>query len=320
MFNQTIKEFCGFAGTEGTFGVELEMVADKLPKSPNYFKKVWQVHGDGSLRGADTAEYVLSRPLDKEDLKEALDLLGGVLERKGIGLRESIYAGTHVHLNCQQFTIFDVVKVIVMYYCLEPLLIKYSGKYREGNHFCLSASDADWIVNYIRTSLESGYIDDLFDDSFKYSALNLSALGKYGSLEFRSFRSTYKTDDIYHWCMILNNMKEAAVKYESPGDIVSTFSTTGVYEFVTNAVGKEYVDIFAAYDDFHRLTYSGVRNAQDIALGIDWGNLKNTEKPNKSEHFIGGIDVQTIVYDAIEDNTIEDDDLEGTGLELGSLD
>ena len=48
--------------TKGLVGIEIEVEGSKLPKETEFGP--WTYHQDGSLRGEDNAEYVLSSPIE----------------------------------------------------------------------------------------------------------------------------------------------------------------------------------------------------------------------------------------------------------------
>lgn len=311
MYNIKVNEIFSLPVQDGDFGVEIEMcgrsINNPLPRGFNRQKNgYWSVHDDGSLRGVSTAEYVLRKPLNKDDLKNALEVLGKKLNDPVYKAYESIYAGTHVHLNCQNYTMKEVAKIITIYYCVEKLLLTYSGKYREGNHFCLGAEDANFIVDFISNNFSKRDWGSLTMSRFKYAALNLSSLSKFGSLEFRSFKSTPNMKEVYDWCMILNNMKEAALKFDSPRDIVLSISMNGVDKFISDTF-KEYSDIFLKYENLFNMVYDGIRNAQDIAYGVDW-DIK--EQPIKTGPVLNNPNLHgNIIQVGLVDEYFDEEDL-----------
>jgi hypothetical protein len=72
--------------TKGAIGLEIEVEGNKFPKPPGYElthtavkmpgrRLFWSYVHDGSLRGQDNAEYVLSKPIEFKDVPIAIEQL-----------------------------------------------------------------------------------------------------------------------------------------------------------------------------------------------------------------------------------------------------
>ena len=97
----------------------------------------------------------------------------------------------------------------------------------------------------------------------KYSACNIAAVAKYGSLEFRNHEGTYDVERITKWINVLLLMKEAAISMEIPvEDIFSNISANGTDLFFRNVFHEYSVDL--EYPNLEYDMYNGLRLAQDI--------------------------------------------------------
>lgn len=278
---KTIQQIIGTRIVDGDIGLEIEVEGRDLP--PMQDNKYWRTEEDGSLRG-ESIEYVFKRPLAIKKVREALKSLSDAYERYESEVGESFRAGTHVHVNCQSLNVVELFNFITLYIIFENLLIKGCGKNRMGNLFCLSTSDAEYILSGLRTALKNtnktkniGHLIQFFKqgEEIRYSSINLNALVKYGSLEFRSMKSTPNMDEIFNWVEVLHAIKVSALKFENPVQIMTEFSSSGVDKFMSNCLGifaKKYSNLS---NDYRADVLCGVRNAQEIAFAIDWAVIKD---------------------------------------------
>lgn len=281
---KTVKDFIKCKHVEGDIGLEIEVEGNDLPHPED--NKFWRWEMDGSLRG-ESCEYVLKKPLDLDGVRSALNNLQVLYNKCGSKPTESFRAGVHVHINCQDLTLCELFNFMTLYTIFEGLFIKWCGPNREGNLFCLSSSDADYVLWELKNSLDSAaknhnvnyFINLIYaEDQIRYLSMNLAALGKYGSLEFRSMRSTPNLDLIFFWVSTLLNLREVAKTYNSPKDIMYEFSLAGAETLINRVLGKDNAVIFKEVSpDWRACLTAGVRNAQEIAFSGDWELINSVE-------------------------------------------
>lgn len=222
--------------TPGEIGIEIEMEGRQLARRMDNI--YWNVHADGSLRG-EAQEYSLKKPINRKQVEEALIILQTELKVKQCKLDASERCGVHVHINVQKNTFDEVLRIIFLSLLMENVLTKYSGESRQGNIFCLRSSDALGLVMGILDSVKSGSFRNLQADIYRYSFINPCALGKFGSLEFRSFRGTNNFEEIIPWVNILLELKDSAINnFSSCEDILLSFTNKGYREFIRNVFPK----------------------------------------------------------------------------------
>ena len=253
----------------GIIGLEIEVEGHRLP-NPEVF---WRREVDGSLKAEETAEYVLARPAkDENELLEALKYLDGLYKTYKSRVDDSVRAGVHVHINCQDLTIVELYTFICLYLVLENVLVKFCGQWREGNLFCLRASDAEFLLEELAAAIETGsHRNILWSDNLRYASINVKALGDYGSLEFRAMRGTRDLNLIGQWALLLYHLKEASKGFQNPADVVQRFSLETPLTFIKNVLGPfEKMVAISDKKEYEAMLYEGMRNAQDIAYTTDW--------------------------------------------------
>lgn len=209
--------------TPGVVGIELEAEGNLYQINTPY----WKTEVDGSLRNGGL-EFILKKPVPMESLADALDQFAE--QAKGMTFSKSIRTSCHVHMNVQPYTFKELYAIIGAYWLFEDILVEMCGRDRVGNLFCLRASDAaasvHWVVDSIKNTLTSWsrkFLLDFHVDHSKYAALNLSALARYGSLEFRSMRGIYTKKEISQWVNILHSLITVARADGSPSAVYQIF-------------------------------------------------------------------------------------------------
>lgn len=216
---------------ETLVGIELEYEGSGLFYGDTTPLRYWQTHTEGSLR--DGIEYVLQSPIRMSDLSDALDELETLTSRAKF--KNSIRTSTHIHVNALPYTILDIYKVLVAYYLVENVLVRLHGKEREGNLHCLRLKDAQTIATILSDEISSGDYFSSWQNNYRYAALNLSALKKFGSFEFRFLKALTKKSNIERWVRALVSLVENAAKFEEPKAIMNLYYNKG-YKAVLKAL------------------------------------------------------------------------------------
>lgn len=218
-----------FKNYDGEFGVEIETETKSPYEVPGFF--FWTTHQDGSLRDYGI-EYVLKQPVKYEIVQEALKEFS---EKTGKikFIRDSFSTSVHVHINMLNESAITLGNFITTYFLFENLLIRYSGPNRLSNLFCLPVCDAEETCN-IAVNMMRGLPTKshqslvVSENNAKYAALNLSALGKYGSLEIRTFRGETDVKIVQEWIDILNKLLVYSRNQKDPKDIMEQYRLGGI--------------------------------------------------------------------------------------------
>lgn len=264
---QIIRELLTVPKQTGDVGIEIEVEGKQLPVHELGY---WRREVDGSLRG-ESAEYVLRKPLNLEAAGKALGELDKAYKDCKSKVSNSVRAGVHVHVNVQHMTVNQLVNFIVTYLIVEDVLVKWCGKSREGNLFCLRCKDAEaWLQN-----LEYAIVDDnlklLHSDLIRYSSINLKSLCQYGSVEFRAMRGTRDLDKILIWAELLVSIREFACSYENPMKLMED-CLSNIEEFVGKVLGKHFGEFH--YEGYMADVNKAIRYANDVAHFSNWQPIK----------------------------------------------
>lgn len=224
---------------KGTFGIEIECEGENLNANVPI---QWNVEDDGSLRGVfpkSRAEYVLKKPLGMVEAVAAVYDLAKCQEKANLNF--SFRTSVHVHLNVLDLTPAEYLNLIYTYLLIEEPLIRYCGQERICNRFCLRLQDAEGLMEtlvpmFAKFKLKGDYLGD----QIRYSAINLSATTKYGSLEFRAMKGNLEVKYIHDWLCALGNLKLYAKSFESPQHIHDEFVRNKPSVFLQNVLKNVY--------------------------------------------------------------------------------
>lgn len=280
--------------TKGDIGIEIEVEGNKFPKPDGMAgsyapvkmpsSKFWSYVHDGSLRGNDNAEYVLTKPIEFGKVSEAISEIYGTLASYGSVIDDSHRTSVHVHLNCQSFHLNRLTSFCALWFTFEEILTAWCGEHRVGNLFCLRAKDAPAILNQLRQFIRRDGQMQL-SEHLHYAGLNAHALMKYGSLEIRTLRGCTEPQVVLDWVSILQRLYELSGEYEDPRDICGTFSAEGPIAFFDRLLGPTASivrsGISLSDEQLRDALYDGIRMAQDLCYCRDWAEYKKLElKPD----------------------------------------
>lgn len=282
-YNKTVREVFGRRTPAGEVGLEIEVEGRGLIQGavPPY----WFHHRDDSLRGEENAEYVLSQPIPRQDVESALNVLFKALDKNGSRLRnDSPNTSVHVHLNVNDWTIKKVYNLIVLWYIFEQSLMDWCGDERVGNHFCLRGCDAEAQLQRLASAIRYNELSRLNDlEGLRYTAMNFTALAKFGSLEFRGFPGVYETESIHTWVRMLLSLKDYAEKFDSPPEVIAELSRVGIEDFFKSALNT---GLWRLLDQktYKQQLRDGMRLVQNVAYVVNWEkDKKKTEEKKKDE-------------------------------------
>lgn len=232
-----LYEILGQRLAKGDVGIEIEMEGEGFPDDCD---PRWVATTDGSLRG-ENREFVFRKPLPVKECKDALTVLEKSLKDYGTKIDFSFRTSVHVHINCQDLTYTQYLNFLYTYLLLEEPLMTFCGKERKGNRFCLRLQDAEGMLDTIHdlfTHFDDGF-DYIRQDHIRYSAMNIEATKKFGSLEFRGMAGCLDVDRIDTWANALVYMREFARTCASPSEVFEKYATMEAQGFM-EAVLKEY--------------------------------------------------------------------------------
>ena len=284
---ETIFPGCRFY--EGEVGVEIELEGSFLPRAITSY---WDAKEDPSLRG-EGMEYVMRKPCRREHILRFCKYLERYFHKDGCILNPSKRCSVHVHINTQGMTMVQVYNFVCLYLLVEDLLLLYAGEDRVGNMFCLAVKDAEALVDAMVSAIENKdfNIFQRAKEKLRYGSINITALPKFNSLEFRALRVTTDPDVITEWATLLLGLKDLAMKYETPVDIIKEFSISGVHGFLTEALGQGYKERLVggvSQDIVEQYVWEAIPLVQEIAYCTRWDTTKVPDFRVFDRHGAGG--------------------------------
>ena len=187
---------------------------------------------DGSLRGDASIEIVLATPMFGTDIRTVLDVHKSVIDRDMARIKGNGRTGFHVHLDVRDMEAPALVRFFYLYAIFERQLFDFVGKNRETSNFCVPWFRSQEPFSCIETLSDPAPIPNNVQKKFReaeqlrYSALNVHALLKFGSVEFRHMEN--HADELFtrqiQWIKAIMQLKRAAMEM--------TASPLGVIEAV----------------------------------------------------------------------------------------
>jgi len=119
-------------------------------------------------------------------------------------------------------------------------MLNYCGESRKGNRFCLRLEDAEGLMNGLSRLFEGNErsLRNIPFDEYRYASINIEALKKYGSLEFRALSGTVDVARITTWCTALYNIRKFAMEQENPSRIHNLYIQQEAEGFMKNVLGE----------------------------------------------------------------------------------
>jgi len=253
-------------------GIEIELESSSpMPGVGEFDTSRWSKQIDGSLRGADSAEFVLRAPVRTSKVNEVLLELKGIIKSSNTQVMDSVRAGTHIHYDVSNLSVKEFYTFLCVWYTLEELLSSQFGEGRQGNHFCLRAVDAEWVIHTLSEEVRTGRFIGTYlgNNTIRYCALNLTSLFKYGTVEFRALRGSLDNLYITRWVNILDSVVKNSRLFKDPKQVVLNFSEGGEAEFVRHILGPEEAGSFLVHPEATSILRRGARLAQDIAYSTE---------------------------------------------------
>lgn len=303
-------------------GVEFEVEGtDKFSyKDEDALHRWWNIHDDGSLRGR-AVELVMRRPYGGADAEAALGVLRGRMDKCSFSYRTSV----HVHLDVRDITSTALYRILLLYLVFEELLFDVCGKKRAANNFCLSSYNGNGFLAQLSAISPTQCIRSITSTNtadLRYASLNLDAVRKFGSLEFRGHEGTHDVDRIATWINILTHIKHYAVRTRNVEDLLTKVSDDGPRIILAECFSPELAEVLQSGGDTFGKLLRGARRAQQVIIDRDLqhvnAELMNTmvgvAPPKKPQQLdVGGFRFS---------NTIRQrgDQLEVGQLEVGQVD
>lgn len=250
---------------DGDIGIEIECESQDWNKLKPL--TIWRTEADPSLRNAGV-EFITRGAILFRDIRLALNEWKEAVRE--VELINTYRTSVHTHINYQKRTFLDCYTTICLYWIVENLLVRYSGKHREGNLFCLRISDADFLCASLIRGLERNTLfSELINDQFKYAALNLVPINRLGTIEFRSMRGVYDVEVLEEWVTNLYHLTETARYFQSPLDVTKEFQKVGHLSFLQKTFSPKFVRQLTQDRDWQDLMDDGFHYSVELAYNVN---------------------------------------------------
>lgn len=265
---------------EGDVGIEIEVEPVQGKILPVINDNIWTTKSEGSLRDGGL-EYVTTLPIKVDSsFRSSIEQLTSKLEQSWVstGFRTSI----HVHKNATKMTMTQLWTSIIAYWLVENLLFEYCGEDRKSNLFCLRLKDAEGVTNYVSSAMESYHRPfGNLTDAIRYGGLNLNALWKFGSLEFRGMRGSIDTEEIEIWSRSLNDMVENTIKnFKNPESLMDFYYKNDWKSVVMLLFPNKMGEFMTSLHHGSQLVEENAYRLIKLAYKNDWNHYDKIVKTN----------------------------------------
>lgn len=276
--DKKVGHFFGDRGAQaGDIGIELE--------AEGYISNInslyWYTESDGSLRNGGR-EYVLRGPLAYSQVAKALANWTNLT--KEFRFTDTHRTSCHVHINVRDLTIRQIYAIIGGYYLLDQVLTETCDISRHGNLFCLDFSSTPMMAHFVNKDLQErkyGILFNVATSRLRYGALNLNALGKFGSLEFRQKEGIYQEKEIQEWVDTLYQMVHTLADFGDPKEVLKFFYASSLEEFVDHVVKTSYNTSIKQVPDWEYKMRKGSIHLISLCKSVDIWCKRDKKKPQK---------------------------------------
>jgi len=262
----------------GEVGIEIEFEGQHLPREEDDYQSLyWMETDEGSLRGPENRELITKRPYLRKIVHVILKDLYSILTCPGTIIHNSDRASIHIHLNVSEDEVIHIFNTIFIYLIFEDMLIKYAGEEREDNLFCVTATNADTILNRIEKAVRKQELFVLGTDELRYASINLKAMIEKMSLEFRALRGTVDLAVVARWIKILTLIQDYGRRIATPREILEKFSESGPEQFFREVFGDDFEDL--KYRNWTLDCYRSLRHIQMLLYLPEWQDFLELIEP-----------------------------------------
>lgn len=191
----------------------------------------WALHEDHSLRPSNkNTEFVLRTPLPYAhtvDLLRRLHQHIDYFNRRHASDEEeystSWRCGFHMHVDYRQRDPQEVTNLLILFSFLDPMIFAWEGNGRQESKFCIPVQNYDLLVSDQVAS--------------RYGSVNVLALGRHGSVEFRHPQTSFDTDVHVRYMNIVLSLCALASQYTHKSyDLLQSLCTTdNMFQWVHEA-------------------------------------------------------------------------------------
>lgn len=225
-------------------GIEVEVEnVHHIPEFGGVFQRYWRTEADNSLRN-NGIEFI-SLPVKGDAIRRSVGTLSSGLSKD---VQFSPRTSVHIHMNVRDLTPEELAKIVMVYLCVEKLLFRFAGEFRENNNFSVPLYNLRWIDKLVTEimNFNKGAIKNIQSQEMRYSALNFEPMFTQGSIEFRHLGGTADANRILTWINMIFAIKSYAVRrtYDDlMKELVALNSNSQYRQFAMDVLGRFYHEI-----------------------------------------------------------------------------
>jgi hypothetical protein len=233
-------------------GVEVEVDRDSSNAEvtfPTDCGPEWSEKHDGSLVAGK--EYVLNFPLAGEELVNSIYKLYAEPTK----VYRTFTGSTHIHIDMMDQVDIEALRTLVlMTYALENILYAAGDLSRQWCGFAnrLTSAPAEQLEHILSIENPDSF-NYRVNEIGRYYGLNLQALFKYGSAEFRYFPTAESAEELLRWVKLVQLFKKAAMEVGTVDKLLEMFSTEQGYNDFIAEYFSEYPTEVEAVGGYGRM-------------------------------------------------------------------
>jgi hypothetical protein len=256
----------------------------------------WVSESDGSIRGRSPMELKFTRnprgqhglsPLEAETALKQLTNLPRTEVNDTCGL--------HVHIDVCDLTRPQLDNVVGLYLVVERVLYQYCGVDRADNNFCVPLHKA---LGSVAGAWAGGLSS--FSESLRYGGLNLHAVRRFGTLEFRMHPGANDVAKIVDWINICAAIKEHGKNFEGPKTAYRRI-LGDVEAFMTDVFGSR--ASLLMYNTLQLDLERGLSDSKDMVLWKDVHYAQQKIRSRRSRKKEGTLWAQWLAQNGIQDRS-----------------
>lgn len=257
-------------------GIEIEVENVQAHACTAY--TVWSVHNDGSLRNSGY-EYVTA-PINGKRIPFALNQFFRCMSPD---IQFSPRTSIHIHLNVLDLTPVQIAGLLTTYMVVEPLLYRFVGGNRDKNNFCVPLNEAAWNDLIKRFTSETFSVPEM--PNHRYLGVNIDAVRKFGTLEFRHLGGTSDVNKIMKWIGLIMSLKTFAIAhpFEAIRDRIVRLNSNSLYSMFINDVFPYPWHTYLSSASFQQDMEEPVSRVKRLTVKNDFLISLKKQLSNKSE-------------------------------------
>ncbi len=255
---------------EAYIGVEIEVEQCSIVNPIGLKAAGWKWKTDGSLRNQGM-EFIFASPCSGGQITEAVDMFFSTTPHRPVEYVTNPRAGVHIHINfLDDADLGDVRKLIALMYAFEPGVFEWVDQNRKWCGYCSPINELpESTLRTLMTSNSASAVASVIQDQqSRYYGLNLAALSKFGTIEFRYFPATQSKAQLTSWIKFVMLAKKAAVEFD--GDALGL-----IKELSTEDGIRSFAETWFNVDDIGCFLLAGTDLSSTPLRMIEFGYMLN---------------------------------------------